>query len=150
MSSIYVASSWRNAVYPSVVQRLRAAGFKVYDFRNPRPESYGFNWREIDGGWEAWTSEQLREALMHPIAKAGFKSDIDALDKADVVVLVLPSGRSSHMEFGYGARAGKLAIVLLPDPGMDTVEPELMYSMGIIATSLDDVVSILRERIATP
>ncbi len=146
MTSVYVASSWRNAVHPSVVLRLRDAGFVVYDFRNPTPGDSGFAWREIDGGWETWTSEQLREALQHPIAKAGFSSDMRALDTADSVVLVLPSGRSSHMEFGYGARAGKLCIVLLPDPRELTVEPELMYSMGTIATSLEEVVSLLQEK----
>lgn len=32
---IYVASSWRNTYYPSVVSALRDAGHDVYDFRNP-------------------------------------------------------------------------------------------------------------------
>ena len=32
---IYVASSWRNGVYPEVVAKLREAGHEVYDFRNP-------------------------------------------------------------------------------------------------------------------
>lgn len=34
MVIIYVASSWRNALYPNVVQRLRDARHEVYDFRN--------------------------------------------------------------------------------------------------------------------
>ena len=32
---LYIASSWRNAHYPAVVEALRGAGFDVYDFRNP-------------------------------------------------------------------------------------------------------------------
>lgn len=32
---IYVASSWRNSYYPDVVNKLRATGHDVYDFRNP-------------------------------------------------------------------------------------------------------------------
>lgn len=32
---IYVASSWRNTYYPSVVSALREAGHDIYDFRNP-------------------------------------------------------------------------------------------------------------------
>lgn len=35
MASIYVASSWRNPYYPEVVNRLKAEGHDVYDFRNP-------------------------------------------------------------------------------------------------------------------
>lgn len=44
---IYVASSWRNEFYPSVVSALRDAGHVVYDFRNPPSGGHGFKWSEI-------------------------------------------------------------------------------------------------------
>jgi len=34
---IYVASSWRNTIYPTVVDDLVRAGFDVFYFRNPAP-----------------------------------------------------------------------------------------------------------------
>ena len=34
---IYVASSWRNTIHPSVVAALRKDGHDVYDFKNPAP-----------------------------------------------------------------------------------------------------------------
>ena len=43
---IYDASSWRNAYYTDTVERLRAAGYDVYDFRNP-PTGHGFKWSMI-------------------------------------------------------------------------------------------------------
>ena len=46
---LYVASSWRNPVHPSVVEVLLEAGHEVYDFRNP-PGGTGFSWREVDPG----------------------------------------------------------------------------------------------------
>jgi len=49
--------------------------------------------------------------------------DIDALLAADTVVLVLPCGRSAHLELGLAIGAGKRTAILLTD----TLEPELMY-----------------------
>ena len=37
MARIYVASSWRNALQPGVVTKLRRDGHEVYDFREPAP-----------------------------------------------------------------------------------------------------------------
>ncbi|KKN24633.1 hypothetical protein LCGC14_0893170, partial [marine sediment metagenome] len=75
---IYVASSWRNDHQPGVVHDLREAGHEVYDFRNPREGDNGFHWSDIDPGWETWSPARYRECLEHPIAKAGFQSDMDA------------------------------------------------------------------------
>ena len=47
MARIYVASSWRNPYFPDVVNRLRAAGHEVYDFRNPPHGGAGFLWTDV-------------------------------------------------------------------------------------------------------
>lgn len=124
--NIYVASSWRNDYQPEVVRALRELDHEVYDFKNPKPGDDGFRWSEIDGGWQNWTAERYVAALQHPIAESGFKSDWDAMLWADVGVLVLPSGRSAHIEAGYFAGAGKPLLILL---GGEVV-PELMYKMA--------------------
>lgn len=123
---VYVASSWRNPRQPSTVQALRAAGHEVYDFKNPRPAEHGFSWAEIDPWWEDWSAEKFRAALDHPVAKAGFDFDWEAMEWADVGVLDLPCGRSAHLEAGYFVGAGKPLVILLNGPG----EPELMYRMS--------------------
>ncbi|MBA9078965.1 hypothetical protein [Rufibacter quisquiliarum] len=120
---IYVASSWRNDIQPAVVALLRAAGHEVYDFKNPHGNT-GFSWSQIDPNWQQWTDEQYLEALNHPIAVAGFKSDFDAMHWADACVLVLPCGRSAHTEAGWMQGMGKPTIALLAGG-----EPELMYKI---------------------
>jgi hypothetical protein len=45
---IYVASSWRNTLQPSVVALLRQEGHSVYDFRHPAQGNDGFSWSRID------------------------------------------------------------------------------------------------------
>jgi nucleoside 2-deoxyribosyltransferase len=137
---IYVASSWRNAHQPAVVAALRAAGHEVYDFRNPRPGDHGFAWSALDPAWQSWTPEESRAALEHPVARAGFKNDMDALQACDACVLVLPCGRSAHLELGWAAGAGKRTVALMFGPD----EPELMYRMlGRVCTSVEEVLAEL-------
>ena len=137
MARIYVASSWRNPYFPDVVNRLRAAGHEVYDFRNPPHGGAGFHWTDIDSKAPEWTYAQYAEGLHHPLAERQFQADIDALTWADTCVLVLPCGRSAHTEAGWMAGAGKRVVAYLPE----MVEPELMYKLfDGVAGSLEELV----------
>lgn len=141
---IYVASSWRNQYQQNVVKILREHGYDVYDFKNPEPGNHGFHWSEIDPNWKNWTPEQFKAALDHPIAGRGYYTDMRALSGCDACVLVLPCGRSAHLEAGFAYGLGKLVVVLLPKE--EKVEPELMYMMAsYICTSIDEVVFALGE-----
>ena len=132
---IYVASSWRNLYQPEVVDALRREGYDTYDFRNPTPGDDGFQWAEIDPAWESWTPAQYRETLQHPLAQVGFAQDKLALQMADVTVLVLPCGRSSHLELGYATGVGQRTAVLM----LEASEAELMYLLcDRVCLSLDE------------
>ena len=139
---VYVASSWRNTIHPDVVAAARSAGHEVYDFKNPRAGDYGFHWSEIDPAWKNWTTKQYRAALEHPIARNGFKSDWNAMQWADSCILVMPCGRSAHIEAGYFVGAGKRLVILLADG-----EPELMYRMaGHLALTVEEAVAELDKQ----
>lgn len=105
---------------------LRAEGHEVYDFRNPRPGETGFSWADIDDHWPTWSARDYVKALQHPIAERGFATDWEAMQWADTCVLLLPSGRSAHIEAGYFVGAGKSLHIVL----FGVVEPELMYRMA--------------------
>ena len=140
MARIYVASSWRNALQPDVVTKLRRDGHEVYDFREPAPDVRGFSWAEIDPKWGSWSASAYRDALNHPLAVNGYAHDMGAMQWADTCVLVLPCGRSAHLELGWMAGAGKRTIVLT----RDGEEPELMAKMATkICVSLDEVRAFL-------
>ena len=134
---IYVASSWRNAYQPHVVEHLRDREHEVYDFRNPPSGLKGFAWSDIDPEWLKWTPSQWRDALLHPLAVSGFKSDLAGMEWAEACVLVLPSGRSSHLEAGWMLGKGKPCAVFVPEP----VEPDLMVGLcnGGVVTSFDEL-----------
>lgn len=127
--NIYVASSWRNPKQTIVVAALRAEGHEVYDFRNPAPGNSGFSWKScVTDDAALRDPRRFRdEVLTQPVAQQGFAYDMQALQKSDATVLVLPCGRSAHLELGWASGAGKRTIVLLDDP---MSEPELMYLMN--------------------
>lgn len=137
---VYVASSWRNPLQQGIVHTLRAAGIDCYDFRNPAPGESGFAWSDIDPDWLTWSAEAYVKALQDPIAEHGFRRDFDAMEKADTFVLVLPCGRSAHLELGWAVGAGKRTCILTADGE----EPELMAKMvDHIATNTMDLLGWL-------
>lgn len=138
---IYTASSWRNPRYAGVVQRIKDAGFQVYDFRNPPDDKAAFHWTAIDPKWENWNEWQFRQYIKHPIAQRGFTSDFNGMEWANVCVLILPSGKSSHIEAGYMVGRGKPLFILL-----DGGEPELTYSLATkLCTSPVELICNLEE-----
>jgi hypothetical protein len=138
--NIYVASSWRNEIQPSVVRALREAGHDVYDFKNPCEGGNGFHWSEIDPNWREWSPQKYRECLDHPVAEAGYRSDMDAMEWADIFVGVQPFGRSASLEMGWAAGHGKPTILLL-----EKGEPELMVKMlDEIVCSVDELLGVVQ------
>lgn len=140
---IYVASSWRNPIQQDIVAALRSAGHEVYDFRNPAPGNKGFAWSDVNPNWLQWTPEQFVTDLYsgHPSVVRGYGYDKAALDWCDTCVLVLPCGRSAHLEAGYAAGQGKLTLFYLHP---DKFEPELMYLLGDnCVTTVNDLLAQL-------
>jgi hypothetical protein len=142
MARIYLASSWRNQAQQLIVSELRAAGHEVYDFKNPAPGNIGFSWRQCGmyGDERELDAAQTLALLNHPVAQAGFKLDHDAMEWADTFVMLLPCGRSAHLELGWACGAGKRTMILQPE----RQEPELMYlEAGGLFSSLPELIAAL-------
>ena len=138
---IYVATSWRNDLQPRVVKSLRAAGYEVYDFRNP-PNGNGFSFGELTLAPPPYEIQpyEFIQTLQHPRAKEGFDSDYQAMQKADIFVLVLPCERDAHLELGWVVGVGKETHILLDNP----CRASLMYQMvDHIHPDLDSLLMIL-------
>ena len=66
-----------------------------------------------------------KEALTCFAARNSFEFDKRHIDSSDIVVMVMPAGKSAHLELGYSIGLGKEAHILFD------VEPErfdLMYN----------------------
>ncbi len=142
MAKVYVASSWRNQHFESVVNALRAAGHEVYDFRNPPHGQGSFHWGNLDPDYMNWTTRQYRDGLRDLRSELQFSNDISAMEWADTCVLVLPCGRSAHTEAGWFAGRGCRTFAYLPEPQ----EPELMYKLfDMVTDDLSEIISSLRN-----
>lgn len=119
---LYVASSWKNGRYYPLLEMLRHWGHKPLDWR----EDGGFAWEHITGspGEEVGGPLIYRDYILrHSIAEQGFKNDYDKMREADACVLLLPCGRSAHLEAGWFWGAGKPVHIYIPE----WEKPELMY-----------------------
>lgn len=113
----------------------------VYDFKHPAAGDNGFGWSEIDPDWKDWTTSDQIKCYTHPAAVRGLKNDFDAMQWADVFVMLQPCGRSAALELGWAIGARKLTFVLMAE----RQEPELMLRLADhLCLSLDEIIEKLR------
>ena len=76
-------------------------------------------------------------------AQKAFAEDKKWIDWSDAVLLVLPAGRSAHLEAGYAVGRGKKLIVYGDFP---TGEFDVMYGFANLLTrEFDDVLRLLKK-----
>jgi hypothetical protein len=139
---IYVASSWKNKYQQDIVFALRMIGHTVYDFKNPVEGNNGFSWQSIDEQYKEWDNQKYIQALQSNKANEGFNLDEQALKECNCCIMVLPCGKSSHLELGYAIGKGKLSIILLEKDIKP--ESELMYKFAhLITDNFYEVIGIL-------
>lgn len=138
---IYVASSWRNEFHKETVEALTDLGHDVYDFKSDLGAS--FHWNEVGVNSETESLVTYLVGIDRPRAKAGFRSDMGALATCDLCVMLLPCGKSAHLELGYAVGAHKLTAIIIND---SELQPELMYKMvDHIAVELGDFIAWLNN-----
>lgn len=109
INSIYLIGSLRNDAIPETATMLRSLGLEVFDdwyAAGPEADDY---WRT----YEKRRGRSYAEALKGHAAKHVFGFDKGHLERCDASILVLPAGRSGHLELGYTAGLGKKTFILL-------------------------------------
>lgn len=146
---VYVCSSWRNQYYYGVLSALESAGHKVWDWREPPTGDNGFSWTQTGlPGYQRGDKVEIGNwisMLEHPVAQAGFASDLAGMNWCDVGVLLHPCGKSAHLEAGWLAGRGKAVHMLVPEP----VEPDLMILAlnGRILKDVDNLLWVLKNTV---
>jgi hypothetical protein len=121
---IYLIGSLRNPAVQNVGRALRDAGHETFDdwhAAGPDADQY---WQE----YETARGRSYTEALNGPVAAHNFEFDMDWLKWADTGVLVMPAGKSGHMELGYIIGRGGHGFVYMPDGEPDRWD--LMYKLA--------------------
>lgn len=112
---VYLAGSARNArAFHHARDALVRAGHEVHDWTRG-PSAY--SWAEVGiGDVDTASVEQMRAAGTDPLLLRGMIADFDAIDEAEVFVLLLPAGADAHFEAGlfYGTRGPRRFFILAP------------------------------------
>jgi len=127
--SIYLIGSLRNPEVPLIAEKLRAEGYDVFDdwyAAGPEADDY---WQK----YEKAKGHNYAQALQGFAADHVYKFDRHHLERCDIAVLLLPAGKSGHLELGWALGRGKFGYILLSG------EPErydVMYKFadGIVNT----------------
>ena len=106
--AIYLMGSLKNRDVIDIAKTIRKLGFEVFDdWIAPGPEADDF-WRE----YEKRRGSNYKEALNHWAGKHIFEFDKTHIDRSSIGVLVMPAGKSAHMELGYMIGQNKKCFVL--------------------------------------
>jgi hypothetical protein len=109
---LYLIGSLRNPTIPGIANRLRAIGYDVFDDWHAAGPTADDEWKR----YETERGRTYQQALMGHAAQHVFEFDLYHLNRCDLAVLVLPAGRSGHLELGYVIGEGKPAYVLMDNP----------------------------------
>lgn len=120
---IYLIGSLRNNKIPHIANEIRGLGFEVFDdWFSPGPHADDY-WRK----YEKTRTSSYKEALKGWAGKHIFEFDKHHLDRADIAILVMPAGKSCHLELGYMVGTGKKTYVLFDE---EPTRWDIMYQFA--------------------
>jgi nucleoside 2-deoxyribosyltransferase len=139
MKSIYLIGSLRNPEIPKIGNRLRAVGYDVFcDWHAAGPRA--------DDEWKRYETERghsYREALNGYAARHVFEFDKYHIDRCNIGVLVMPAGRSGHLELGYMLGQGKPGFVVIDTP--DRWDVMYQFADGVFE-SVEEMICDMKQR----
>lgn len=108
---IYLVGALKNYEVPKVGNYLRTLGFDVFD-----------DWWSASDDADSWLQSYYKERgfthkqmLNSYASKHVFAFDFHHLNRADIGVLVMPAGKSGHLELGYLIGQGKPGYILFDE-----------------------------------
>lgn len=136
---VYVIGALANPMVPEIANRLDREGYEAFaDWYSPGEEA--------DLKWQAYEYKRgrtYREAINGYHARHVFEFDKFHLDRCDAGVLVLPAGKSGHLELGYLVGKNKRTFVLFDQ------EPrkfDVMYRfVDVVVFSVGELVVALKH-----
>lgn len=148
--NVYISSSWKQRErVRSLAIMLRSAGHTVYDFTDPAcrntpeipPEAFPAQFDPSQHVYAQYITAQ-------PEWRAAVECNRAALDRCDMVVLLLPCGNDAHADWAYAVGRGKRSVVVgHPNAGDRT--PTHMWADAMFEYAVD-AVAWLRRLAASP
>lgn len=141
MSTIYIIGSLRNPLIPKIEATLREDGWDVF-------ASWFSAGERADDSWQAHETaigHDYPTALKGYAAQHVFNFDKTHLERSDIGLLVMPAGKSGHLELGWMLGRGKRGYILYPG-----VWPERWDVMTCFADGVYKDLDELRAALVTP
>ena len=134
---LYLIGSLRNPEVPKVANALRKAGHDVFDDWYAAGPEADDKWRE----YEQQRGNSYLYALYGYAAEHVFEFDKKHLDACDGAVLLLPAGKSGHLELGYVIGQGKLGYIIIDNPD----RWDVMYKFAKeVVMDVDELIQVLK------
>ena len=108
MKSFYIIGSLRNQAVVAFANELQALGYEAFaDWITPGPDAddYLRDYAKARG-------LNYKQTLQTYAARHVFEFDKSHLDRTDAAVMLMPAGRSGHLELGYVRGTGKPGFII--------------------------------------
>jgi nucleoside 2-deoxyribosyltransferase len=141
IKSIYIIGSLRNPEVVKLGNALRKLGLDAF-------EDWAAPGKNTDDCWKAYEKKRGRtygQALKGYAATHVFEFDKHHLDRTDAAVLLMPAGRSGHLELGYTIGRGKPGFILFPKEPTSRWDVMLQFATQIFF-SQNDFLNTLAEK----
>lgn len=135
---VYIGGALANPEIVRLTRALLDAGYDAFsEWYTPGKEA-DVLWRD----YELALGFDYRTALQRPSAQNTFNFDRRNIEDSDVFVMLLPCGKSAHLELGYAAGRGIDTVIYMPE------QPErwdVMYNFaGAIVYNDDELLKALK------
>lgn len=111
MKSYYIVGALANERIPHVGNAIRKLGYEAFDQWHGAGPHADIEWQK----YSDIKGLSYKEALADWGARHVFQFDKYHLDRCDGAILVMPAGKSGHLELGYMAGRGKETYVLFDE-----------------------------------
>ena len=139
---IYIASSWKNGDdVKEIAAFLRENGHEVDCFADESTGRFVFHYSEID----SFENLDAINFMYDERSKKAFAEDKKWIDWSNCVLLVLPAGKSAHLEAGYAVGKGKYLIIY--QQTFPKGEFDVMYGFAdLITDDFKTVMAYLKKK----
>lgn len=141
--NFFIASRYRNRPHVlELAQKIREKERSCYCFIQSDATTSYVNGIDSDSPEDVMEEfEAIDDWRNDPKVQRIFKTDMDALKAADTLVLLLPAGKSSHLETGVAYGLGKKLILI-----GEQQETESLYLMfDEFYNTIDEFISTLEQ-----
>ena len=131
-SAVYVIGALRNPEVPVLANQIENLGIEAFcDWYSPGPDADDF-WRD----YSKQRGLSYGQALQSYAATHIFEFDKYHLDRCDAAVLLMPAGKSGHLELGYMIGRQKPGYILF-DTEPERYDVMVQFADGIFFKRAD-------------